>query len=203
MIIDDFETLDELYAAFPDEESCIEHLERLRWGGRVVSPFDPSSKVYRCRNHRWRCKNTGKYFNVKTHTLFDGTKLPLRKWFAAIWLVTCQKKSISSYQLAREIGITQKSAYNMKKGIIASQEWARQKNGFPQDLMDRSGKRICEDDVIFDGENYFRVFWNDPTNEVAAFSTTYGYLEDTSKENLSRLERIGTFDECEHLMEND
>ncbi len=76
-------------------------------------------------------------------------------------------------------------------------------NKFPTNLIDKAGKTIHEDDVIFDGENYFRVFWNDPTNEVAAFSTTYGYLEDTSKDNLSRLERIGTFDECEHLMEND
>lgn len=76
-------------------------------------------------------------------------------------------------------------------------------NKFPTDLIDKDGKPIHEDDVIFDGENYFRVFWNDPTNEVAAFSTTYGYLEDTSQKNLSRLERIGTFDESEHLMEND
>lgn len=75
-------------------------------------------------------------------------------------------------------------------------------NKFPTDLIDKDGKPIHEDDVIFDGENYFRVFWNDPTNEVAAFSPTYdnGYLEDTSKENLAMFQRLGTFGECEHLI---
>lgn len=94
MVSKDFNSLFELFSAFPDEQSCIDHLEELRWGGVVISPFDPTSKVYKCKDNKYRCKNTGKYFNVKTNTLFDGTKIELRKWFAAIWIVTSHKRHI-------------------------------------------------------------------------------------------------------------
>jgi len=107
----DFNSILELLAAFPDEQTCIDHLEELRWGGYVVSPFDSTSKVYKCKNNRYRCKNTGKYFNVKTATLFDNTKIELRKWFLSIWLVTSHKKGISSLQLSKDISVTQKTAW--------------------------------------------------------------------------------------------
>lgn len=107
----------DLIKAFPDEQSCIDHLEALRWNGNVVSPFDPASKVYDCKGNRYKCKETGKYFNVKTNTLFDNTKMPLQKWFLAIWLVTSHKKGISSLQLGRDLDITQKSAWFMLQRI--------------------------------------------------------------------------------------
>lgn len=117
MINQDFNSILELINAFPNDEVCIEHLEELRWGGVVVSPFDENSKVYKCANSRYRCKNTGKYFNVKTGTIFDNTKMPLQKWFLAIWLVTSHKKGISSLQLSRDIDVTQKSAWFMLQRI--------------------------------------------------------------------------------------
>jgi hypothetical protein len=61
--------------AFPNEQACIDHLEALRWKGNVVSPFDSASTVYKCKGNKYRCKNTGKYFNVKTGTMFDNTKV--------------------------------------------------------------------------------------------------------------------------------
>lgn len=117
MINRDFNSILELMQAFPDEQSCIDHLEALRWNGYVISPFDPLSKVYKCKNNRYRCANTGKYFNVKTGTLFDNTKVPLQKWFLAIWLITCHKKGVSSLQLARDIDVTQKTAWFMLQRI--------------------------------------------------------------------------------------
>jgi transposase-like protein len=85
MINKEFNTILELLQAFPDEQSCIDHLTTLRWSDEVViSPFNTDSKVYKCANNRYRCKNTGKYFNVKTATLFDNTKVKLQKWFLAI-----------------------------------------------------------------------------------------------------------------------
>ncbi len=110
----EFNTITELQQAFPDEQSCIDYLTGLRWeNGVVTSPFDDASKVYKCANNRYRCKNTGKYFNVKTATLFDNTKVKLQKWLLAIWLVTSHKKGISSVQLAKDIGVTQKTAWFM------------------------------------------------------------------------------------------
>jgi len=107
----------DLINAFPNEQTCIDHLEKLRWNGNVVSPFDKTSKVYDCKGNKYKCKNTGKYFNVKTNTIFDNTKLPLQKWFLAIWLVTSHKKGISSLQLGRDLNITQKSAWFMLQRI--------------------------------------------------------------------------------------
>ncbi|AHJ13052.1 IS1595 family transposase [Sulfurospirillum multivorans] len=119
MINQNFKSILELISAFPDEETCIKHLEELRWNGYFVSPFDRTSTVYKCSNHKYRCKNTSKYFNVKTGTLFDNTKVKLQKWFMAIWLVTSHKKGISSLQLAKDIDVTQKTAWFMLQRIRA------------------------------------------------------------------------------------
>ncbi len=114
----DFNTILELQETFKTEKACIKHLEELRWGiNGIVSPFDATSKVYKCKNNRYRCKNTGKYFNVKTGTMFDNTKISLRKWFVAIWLVTTHKKGIASNQLKDDIGVTQKTAWFMLQRI--------------------------------------------------------------------------------------
>lgn len=113
MINQDFNSLFELFDTFPTEQSCIDHLEWLRWHGNVISPFDSSSVVYKCKDNKYRCKNTGKYFNVKTNTMFDSSKVSLRKWFAGIWLVTCHKRGVSSIQLGKDIGVTQKTAWFM------------------------------------------------------------------------------------------
>lgn len=117
MINQDFKSILDLIKSFPNEQTCIDHLETLRWNGNVVSPFDASSKVYNCKGNKYKCKNTGKYFNVKTDTLFDNTKIELQKWFLAIWIVTSHKKGISSLQLGRDLNITQKSAWFMLQRI--------------------------------------------------------------------------------------
>lgn len=117
MINKDFKSILDLIKAFPDEQACINHLEQLRWNGEVVSPFDPTSKVYDCKGNKYKCKNTGKYFNVKTATLFDNSKIELQKWFIAIYLITEQSKGISSVQLAKDLNITQKSAWFMAHRI--------------------------------------------------------------------------------------
>lgn len=117
MITAEFKSILDLIKAFPDEQSCINHLEDLRWDGNVVSPFDPNSKVYNCKGNKFKCKNTGKYFNVRTGTLFDNTKIELQKWFISIFLVTSHKKGISSLQLGRDLDITQKTAWFMLQRI--------------------------------------------------------------------------------------
>lgn len=117
MINKDFNSIIELLQTFSKEEDCIHHLEQLRWQDKIISPFDATSRVYKCSNHRYRCRKTGKYFNVKTQTLFDSTKVPLQKWFLAIWIATSHKKGISSLQLAKDIDVTQKTAWFMLQRI--------------------------------------------------------------------------------------
>ncbi len=105
--------------AFPDEASCVAYLENLRWKNGVVSPFDSTSKVYKCGNGKYKCRNTGKYFDVKTGTAFARTKLSLRTWVFAIFIFMSHKRGISSCQLARDLGVTQKTAWNMLHKIRA------------------------------------------------------------------------------------
>ena len=106
-------TLLTLSENFPDEESCIRYFEKMRWGDEVISPYDSNSKVYKCGNGKYKCKNTGRYFDVKTGTAFANTKLPMKAWFYAMMLFLSHKRGVSSCQLARDLGITQKTAWKM------------------------------------------------------------------------------------------
>lgn len=110
-MLPEFKSIFDLLKAFPTEQSCIDHLEKLSWDGNPVSPFDAASKVYKCAGNKYKCKSTGKYFNVRTNTIFDNTKIPLQKWFLALYVFSSHKKGISSHQLARDITVTQKSAW--------------------------------------------------------------------------------------------
>lgn len=112
MINKEFSSISAIIDAFPDEQSCIEHLEKLRWNNNAVSPFDSFSKIYSCSGNRYRCQNTGKYFNVKTGTVFHNSRISLQKWFIAIWIVANQQ-NISSVALGRILDITQKTAWYM------------------------------------------------------------------------------------------
>jgi len=107
----------ELVQKFPTEEECYTLLEKIRWNGDVVSPFDKTSKVYKCKGHHYRCRKTGKYFNVKTGTLFEASNIKLQKWFLAIWIITSHKKGISSLQLHKDLHVTQKTAWFMLQRI--------------------------------------------------------------------------------------
>ncbi len=111
--ISESKSIFELLKVFPNEQACIDYLEIIRWEGNPVSPFDAESKVYKCINNRYKCKNTGKYFNVKVGTIFEDTKIPLQKWFMALNTFSSHKKGISSYQLAKDLSVTQKTAWFM------------------------------------------------------------------------------------------
>ena len=112
-MIPEFKSILDLIKTFPDEASCIQHIEAIRWNGTVVSPFDSESTVYKCKGNKYKCKNTGKYFNVKVGTIFENSNIPLQKWFLALYIFSSHKKGISSHQLAKDIDVTQKSAWFM------------------------------------------------------------------------------------------
>lgn len=117
-------SLFELQRRFPDDASCIKYLEEHYWEGKPKSPFDRTSKVYRMSNGMYRCKNTGRNFTVRTGTIFEHTRVSLYKWFMAIWYMSNDPRGISSYQLARDIGVTQKTAWHMQQKIRLSMQYA-------------------------------------------------------------------------------
>ena len=112
---DDYRSLIELLDTFPDEKSCVEHLVTLRWPTGPICPHCGSDrKPYNLtRSHGFRCAECRKDFSVRKGTIFEQSHLPLRKWFAAFWLFSTNRKGISSCQLSREVGVTQKTAWYM------------------------------------------------------------------------------------------
>ncbi len=111
----DYKNLYQLMESFPDEKTCVAHLEKMRWPKGIICPCCGSDrKIYRVeRDVGYKCADCRKMFSVRKGTIFEESRLPLRKWFAASWLVTSNRKGISSCQLAREIGVTQKTAWFM------------------------------------------------------------------------------------------
>lgn len=118
-----FKSLIQLFDYFKDEKTCFEFLEQQIWGGTPACPHCGSIHVYTRKNrsknpakagvNEYKCAEKGcnKNFTSTVGTIFEGSKLPLRTWFAAIWLCTTSSKGISSLNLSKQLGITQKSAW--------------------------------------------------------------------------------------------
>lgn len=109
-----FKNLKECLIYFKDESVCREYLIQQRWNGNPVCPFCQNTKIYSIENgKRFKCadKTCNKKFSVTVGTIFENTKISLSTWFAAIYLCTSSKKGISSLQLHRQLGITQKTAW--------------------------------------------------------------------------------------------
>jgi transposase-like protein len=99
-----FKNLKEMMQNFSDERVCRAYMEEMRWGGNPYKLKD--GKTYRCIT-----KTCKKDFTVTVGTIFENSKVALSTWFAAIYLCTAHKKGVSSCQLARDLGITQKTAW--------------------------------------------------------------------------------------------
>jgi transposase-like protein len=111
-----FKTLKELMIKLADEKYCRDYVESMRWGGKPVCPHCGEGKPYRLKNGKtFRCKakTCKKDFTVTVGTIFENSKIPLSTWMAAIYICTAHKKGISSVQLAKDLGVTQKSAWFM------------------------------------------------------------------------------------------
>lgn len=110
---------------FPTQEDCIAYLERLRWQGVPECPHCASTHVRRRnaldtgRIGRWNCHECKSTFKVTQGTFFQGTKIPLQQWFLAIGLMANAKKSLSSCQLARDLGLPQKACWRIMMAIRA------------------------------------------------------------------------------------
>ena len=107
-----FNSIFALTAYFNTEEKCRKAIFESRWEkDDVVCPF---CGQHRCRTRKdgaFRCPNCGKNFSVTVGTIFENTKISLRKWFIAMYLISTHKKGISSVQLATDIAVTQKTAW--------------------------------------------------------------------------------------------
>ncbi len=114
-MIKKFDNLMQLFRAFPDEQSAIDHLTAIRWANGKFCPLcgnaDEKKIGTMTGTNTHKCYACRKRFSIKVGTIFQDTKLPLRTWFAAIWMITNHPKGIASTTLAKDLGITQKSAW--------------------------------------------------------------------------------------------
>ena len=113
-----------VFNQFPTQQACIDHLEAIRWPAKAFCPLCGSDHVARKveagRQGRWNCHSCTSSFNVLSGTIFQKTKIPLQKWFLAISLMANAKKSLSSYQLSRDLELNQKTAWFMQQRIRAA-----------------------------------------------------------------------------------
>tara|TARA_R110000868_G_scaffold355726_1_gene617292 strand:- start:5807 stop:6733 length:927 start_codon:yes stop_codon:yes gene_type:complete len=112
-----FTNLIDVMMYFSDNATCKEYLHKMRWSNGIVCPHcDNDDKIYTMKNN-YKCGKCRKPFSVTKGTIFENSAIPLQKWFAAVWLITSHKKGISSLQLHRDLGITQKSAWFLLQRI--------------------------------------------------------------------------------------
>jgi transposase-like protein len=114
--IKDPQTLQDAIIYFSDPERCREYIVALRWPNGVICPRCGGEKVHFQEKHnRWQCASDHdrRQFTLKTGTVFEDSPLGLEKWLPAAWLIASAKNGISSYELHRALGVTQKSAWFM------------------------------------------------------------------------------------------
>jgi transposase-like protein len=117
-------TLLEAVKYFSDPETCERFMVEVRWpGGHITCPNCSDDNIARIKSRGlFRCRACQKQFSVKKGTIFEDSALGLDKWLTAVWLITNAKNGISSYEIHRSIGITQKSAWHMLHRIRAAMQ---------------------------------------------------------------------------------
>jgi transposase-like protein len=110
----EFTSLLDLASKIRNEQDAIRHFTAIRWENGAFCPYCGSLKVYHFSDKRThKCGDCRQRFSIKVGTIFEDSKISLRKWLMAIWLITSHKKGIASTQLAKDIKVTQKTAWFM------------------------------------------------------------------------------------------
>ena len=118
-------TLQEAIVYYANQANCIDYLARKRWPNGVICPTCGSAKVsFLEKQLRWQCSShhAKRQFSVKVGTIFEDSPVGLDKWLTAMWLITNAKNGISSWEIHRAIGVSQKTAWFMLHRIRLSHQ---------------------------------------------------------------------------------
>ena len=140
-----FNSLIQATQFFSTQEKCIDYLNSIRWANGVVTCIHCNhDKCYTLKGatKRFKCASCRKQFSSTKGTIFESSTIPLQKWFIAMYLISAHKKGISSLQLSKDLGVTQKSAWFMLHRI----RYAVQTKSFAQPM-----ENIVEIDETFIG----------------------------------------------------
>jgi transposase-like protein len=143
-------TLQSAIQHFSDEQVCIDTVAALRWPEGVVCPACGHKEHYYLKTQkRWKCKDCNRQFSVKLGTIFEDSPIHLSKWLLAMWMIANCKNGVSSYEIHRAIGVTQKSAWFMLHRIrLAMQNGSIMKFG-------GSGGHVEVDETYIGGKARF------------------------------------------------
>ena len=111
----------EFFQFFPDEEAATEWFEKQRWPGEMYCPHcgvvGNVAQVKNAKPMPWRCRECRKHFSVRTKSVLAESPIPLQKWLMAAYLMSASRKGISSVQLAKHLGVTQKTSWFLEHRI--------------------------------------------------------------------------------------
>lgn len=142
-------SLYEFFQRFPNEEAARKFFESKRWPEGVYCPHCGSVSVSECKDHRpmaYRCRDCRQHFSVRTGGVLGESRLPLQKWLMAIYMMTTARKGIPSTQVARELGITQKSAWFLCQRI--RETWLARDNQGTSDSGPLTGEIEADETYI-------------------------------------------------------
>jgi transposase-like protein len=143
-------TLQQAIKYFADEQVCIDTVASLRWpNGPVCPKCGHGEHYYLATQKRWKCKSCKKQFSVKVGTIFEDSAIGLDKWLIALWLLVNCKNGVSSYEIGRDLGITQKSAWFVLQRLRLALH-----NG-NMDKLGGEGKEIEADETFIGGAARF------------------------------------------------
>lgn len=109
----------EVIQMFPDEQAAVDYLSKILWPLGPVCPYCQSDRNSPCKSkkHFHQCKDCRKFFTIRVGTIFERSHIPLHKWLLAMYIIVTSRKGVSSLQLSKELGITQKAAWFLEQPL--------------------------------------------------------------------------------------
>ncbi|MFZ2066535.1 MAG: IS1595 family transposase [Xanthobacteraceae bacterium] len=159
-----FESLIDLLKTVPTEQSCLDHVRAIRWRDGEYCPHCGGTRIYHLKDKKnFQCGKCRAQLSIKVGTIFHDTNLPLRKWFMATQLITNHPRGIASTKVAKNLGITQKTAWFVRRRI----RHATRTRSFNISL--KRTVKIDQTDVDSDASNRYR---KGPRGKVGPAKTT-------------------------------
>ncbi len=180
------QTLIEAIRHFADPDVCLDYMVDIRWPTGITCPICGSAEVSFLSTRRiWKCKtkHPKQQFSVKVGTIFEDSPIPLDKWLATIWMIASAKNGVSSYEISRAIGVTQKSAWFMLHRIRVAMQ---------SDTFDKMGGEVEADETFIGGvaRNMHKAqresVWGKKQSGTIGKTAVFGLLERHGPDGHSR-----------------
>lgn len=143
-------TLQEAIIYFADSDNCLRYMVAHRWPDGIACPTcGRTDATYLSTQKKWQCKSghAKRQFTVKVGTIFEDSALGLDKWLPAVWLITSAKNGVSSCEIARSLGVTQKTAWFMLHRIRKAMQ-----SGSMMKLGGNGGGEVEADETFIGGK---------------------------------------------------